>query len=390
MLCAAGTKSSTITKLKDYEKGPLEPTILQAALATSGDPGIFSTVDINTYKLLFKRRGGNNPIYELINEAKLIWNIQGDDDLIARLGCIVSVGAGPLNTDMALRDKRFRFLTQELKDMEENTAKLLTEKEFSRRGKLYKAKSYRFEVEKAFRNVGLFEHNKKKKIEQETEAYLRHGSNEVLVNKCANIIGDGVSMSEIRMSLKLVRLGSLQQLTSHQDSLIKKGQTAWDEPDESERVPKSVPHFMKARRMLRHYRKRSQLYSSPLVKVSLCMAHNYYIAGIKNGGSSEGDRLLRRAKECLDEAESEAESEAQRRADPKLEIAVSISRLQLEAAAPRMKLERSSIDRETAAGLLERAGEIQQRLNSLAHDADSEAEGKRLAVLIDVLKNVDE
>jgi hypothetical protein len=381
LLCAAGTKSSTITKLKSYEKGPLEPTILQAALATSGDPRIFSAVEINQSELLFEIRNGNNPIYELVNEAKLIWNIQGDDDLIAKLGCIVSIGAGPLNTHLARRDKRFEFLTQELKAIEEDT--LLTETKFSSRCQWWaKTKYYRFRVEKEFKNVGLLEHDKKDKIEEETAAYLGHGSNKDLIKKCAEIIGDGVSVGEICMSLKVVRRRPLQQLTIHQDSLIKKGQIAWDEPEESDRVRKSLPHFMKARTMLRHYRKRSQLYSSPLVKVNLSMLHNYCVVGINNSGTARGHHFLCRAEECLNEAEREAQS----RTDQKLEITVSISRLQLEAAAPRIRVNRPSIDRATATPLLERAEQIQQRLNSLPHDVESEADCKRLAVLIGVLR----
>jgi hypothetical protein len=201
LVCAAGITSGSIIKFKSYEKNHLEPTILQAALATSANPRIFSAVNINKSVLLFERHGENNPIHELVEEAKSIWNNQSDDDLMAKLGCIVSIGAGSLNTALAQRDKRFGFLTEKLKGMEKDTSS--TETEFSKRIRGWtKTKYYRFNIEKEFENVGLLEHEKKDIIEEETTAYLGHENNMALIKDCSKIIGEGVNICEICMSLK--------------------------------------------------------------------------------------------------------------------------------------------------------------------------------------------
>jgi hypothetical protein len=380
LLCAAGTHSSTITKLRSYEKGSLEPTILQAALATSGNPGIFSSVKINNSVLIIETHSENNPIDELVEEAKSIWDIQSDDDFMAKLGCIVSIGAGSLNEAMAQRDKRFGFLTQKLKTIERDTRS--TETKFSNRNQRWaKTKYYRFDIEKDFENVGFLEHEKKDIIEGQTADYLGHANNTALIKKCSEIIGEGVNVCEICMSLKVVRCAQLQQLTIHQDSLIKKGQIAWKTGEESKIVPNSLPYFLQARKMLRHYRKRSPLYSSPLIKVNLCMLHNYRLTGIGNSGSHTGELCLQRARECLKEAESEVE-----RKDLKHQITVSVSRLYLEEAAPRINPKLPAIDSAAAALLLQKAEQLQQRLNTLPRDEESETDSERLALLIKTLK----
>lgn len=187
---------------------------MKAALATSGNPAIFSSVEINKSVLIFETHSENNPINELVEEAKSIWGIQSDDDLKAKLGCIVSIGPGSLNTAMAERDKRFRFLTQKLKTIEGDTRS--TETKFSDRIKGWaKTKYYRFDMGKDFENVGFLEHEKKDIIEGQTGSYLGHPNNTALIKRCSEIIGEGVNVCEICMSLKVGHCAQLQQLTIH-------------------------------------------------------------------------------------------------------------------------------------------------------------------------------
>ena len=164
--------------------------------------------------------------------------------------------------------------------------------------------------------------------------------------------------------------------------MIKKGQIAWDTEEELKIVPNSLPYFLQARKMLLHYRKRSPLYSSPLIKVNLCMVHNYRLTAIGKSGSPDGKHFLDRAWEFL----NEAESEAQRKDFKKHEITISVSRLYLEETALRINPTMPAIESAAAALLLQKAEQLQQRLNALPRDQESDADSERLALLIKALK----
>jgi hypothetical protein len=112
------------------------------------------------------------------------------------------------------------------------------------------------------------------------------------------------------------------------------------------------------------------------------MVHNYRLAGIGNSGSPKGEYYLRRAREYLDEAESEAKMNI----ESKHQMAVSVSRLYLDEAEPRINPKTPAIDSAAAALLLQKAKRLQQDLNSLPRDQESKADRERLALLIEILK----
>lgn len=192
-----------ITRLRSYERPHdpnwIHPTICEAALATCAAPSLFSAVKIGKRKLTDGAMGANNPIEELVHEARELWDMSGEDELRAKLGCVLSIGTGSPAT-AEIHGSAFKFLTQTLKDMVTETEK--TETRFSNRGWGKKTKYYRFNVQN-LDQVGLAEHEASDIIEGKTEVYLEHQDRKDTMQECVEDIIQGANLSEICTSLQL-------------------------------------------------------------------------------------------------------------------------------------------------------------------------------------------
>jgi hypothetical protein len=159
--------------------------ICEAALATFAAPSIFNKVKIKNY-VFDCAKGESNPIEVLVREAEDMWEIAGDDELSAKLGCIVSIGTGINSTDS--HENALKCVAGTLRQMVIETEK--TEKSFSRKWNQEK-KYYRFNLS-THGDVGLEEHKEKFKIGSYTREYLEHGDRKNMMRDCAkNMVGDG-------------------------------------------------------------------------------------------------------------------------------------------------------------------------------------------------------
>jgi hypothetical protein len=115
-----------------------------------------------------------------------MWGIAGDDELSAKLGCIVSIGTGINSTDS--HENALKCVAGTLRQMAIETEKI--EKSFSQKWN-QKNKYYRFNLS-TLGHVGLKEQKEKSKIESYTRGYLEHGDRKNMMRDCAkNMVGDG-------------------------------------------------------------------------------------------------------------------------------------------------------------------------------------------------------
>jgi hypothetical protein len=157
--------------------------IWEACRATSAASSFFSPIAVGQYNDEFVdgATGANNPIWEVWNQAQLIW---GPQALEGRIKCIVSIGTGvpslkPFQDDVLNIGKTLVAIATET----EKTAE-----EFLR-GKSHledNGQYYRFNVDRGLEEIGLEESNKRKEIAAATRRYV--GSQKVIkqMQACAD------------------------------------------------------------------------------------------------------------------------------------------------------------------------------------------------------------
>jgi predicted acylesterase/phospholipase RssA len=149
--------------------------IWEACLATSAASSFFDPIAIGRYEEEFVdgATGANNPVWELWNQAQLIW---GPEPLESRIKCLVSIGTGvpsikPFKDDVLHIGKTLIAIATET----EQTAQRF------RRDKTHlddTGRYYRFNVASGLESIGLEESKKRKEIAAATRRYV--GSQEVL------------------------------------------------------------------------------------------------------------------------------------------------------------------------------------------------------------------
>lgn len=174
-VCATSKQTSEIVCLRSY-KSPRGTSdllnsvkIWEACRATSAASSFFDTVAVGRYgeEFVDGATGANNPVWEVWNEAQVIW---GPEALESRIKCLVSIGTGvpslkPFQDDVFHIGEAFVAISTET----EQTA------ERFRRDKSHldsTGRYYRFNVVRGLEDIGLEESIKRKEIAAATRKYV--------------------------------------------------------------------------------------------------------------------------------------------------------------------------------------------------------------------------
>ena len=174
-MCATSKETSETVCLTSY-KSPRGGTdllnsvkIWEACRATSAASSFFDPIDIGRYKEEFVdgATGANNPVWEVWNQAQLMW---GPQPLEGRVKCVVSIGTGVPSL------KPFR---DHVLHIGETLVAIATETEQTaerfRRDKSHledNGQYYRFNVDRGLEEIGLEESGKRKEIAAATRRYV--------------------------------------------------------------------------------------------------------------------------------------------------------------------------------------------------------------------------
>lgn len=163
-----------VTRLRNYrlpEGNDSDPTILEAALATSAAPTYFSKVTIEGSTYIDGALGANNPAEQLEDEANDIL-CERKNDLRMRVACLLSVGTGRMDFD-SVSDRGILRLAEALQ--KEATETERTHEKVMRRWHIpgQEARYFRFNVEQGLNEVKLAEFDKRDAIQGGTFAYLQ-------------------------------------------------------------------------------------------------------------------------------------------------------------------------------------------------------------------------
>lgn len=175
-VCAMMQKVGIVTRLRSYrvpEGNDQNPTILEAALATSAAPTYFSKVKIEGSTYIDAALGSNNPTEQLEDEANDIL-CNRKNDLTTRVACFLSIGTGRMDLD-SVSDRGIVRLVEALK--KEATETERTHASVLRRWHTpgQESRYFRFNVEQGLNEVKLAEFNKRDAIQAGAFAYLlRH------------------------------------------------------------------------------------------------------------------------------------------------------------------------------------------------------------------------
>jgi predicted acylesterase/phospholipase RssA len=143
--------------------------IWEACRATSAVSTFFSPIAVEQYNAEFVHGSTrvNNPIWEVWNQAQLIW---GPQALVGRIKCIVSIGTGVPSLKI-FRDGAFH-IGETLVSIAEDTEQIA---ERFRRDKSHlgdNGQYYRFNVDRGLEEIRYEESNKPKEIGAATRRYL--------------------------------------------------------------------------------------------------------------------------------------------------------------------------------------------------------------------------
>ncbi|KAF3006907.1 hypothetical protein E8E13_011166 [Curvularia kusanoi] len=172
-VCAMLQKVGRVTRLRSYrvpEGNDQDPTILQAALATSAAPTYFSKVEIEGSTYIDGAIGANNPAEQLEAEANDIL-CDGNNNLITQVACFLSVGTGRMDLN-SVSDRGVRRLVEALKKEATETEHTHNSIEGRWRPRGQESRYYRFNVDQGLNEVKLAEFNKRDTIQAGAIAYL--------------------------------------------------------------------------------------------------------------------------------------------------------------------------------------------------------------------------
>ena len=127
--------------------------------------------------------GANNPVEEVLAEAKDVWSPK-KDNVGELIKCFISIGTGiPGMTPIA--SGAWKFMSETLVDISTQTEK--TAENFRRRhGEMFKEKRiFRFNVQTGLAEVGLEEYEKQNIIENATDLYMESEDHVDAVVDCA-------------------------------------------------------------------------------------------------------------------------------------------------------------------------------------------------------------
>jgi predicted acylesterase/phospholipase RssA len=175
-----------VTRLRNYQTPSsgrgFDPTILEAALATSAAPTYFSDIDIRGSKFVDGAIGANNPTAVLEEEAADLW-CEDTGNLQPLVKCFVSVGTGHAGV-RSVSDKGFKHLIKTLE--KEATQTENTNQQFEARWRNHMAtgRCFRFNVGHGLENVRIAEYKQQDLIQAATSNYLTERGTMVRVRTC--------------------------------------------------------------------------------------------------------------------------------------------------------------------------------------------------------------
>jgi hypothetical protein len=174
-VCAMSKETSETVCLTSYQSPRGSSDLLnsvkiwEACRATSAASSFFDPIAIGRYDEEFVdgAAGANNPVWEVWNQAQLLW---GPQSLEGKIKCLVSIGTGIPSL------KPFR---DDILNIEKTLVSIATETEQTaerfRRDKVYlddSGRYYRFNVDRGLEEVGLEESKKRKEIAAATRRYI--------------------------------------------------------------------------------------------------------------------------------------------------------------------------------------------------------------------------
>lgn len=145
--------------------------IWEACLATSAASSFFDPITIGQYGEEFidgATTGSNNPVWELWNQAKLIWDSKPFENSI---GCLVSIGTGvpslyPFKDDILNIGKSLVKIATETEQTAERFQRDKSDLDSAGR-------YYRFNVARGLEDIGIEETSKRKEIAAATRRYVQ-------------------------------------------------------------------------------------------------------------------------------------------------------------------------------------------------------------------------
>jgi patatin-like phospholipase/acyl hydrolase len=184
-LCSKSKKQNQLFRFRNYHvPGDTIPNcpLWQACRATSAAPTIFPPMEIGPAHVRWTDggMGANNPIEELMDEARNLWKNKRD------VGCVVSLGTGvPARADMGAKLKELvDVLVKMATDTQEIHEKFLN-KMISSYG-LHQEFYFRFNVEHGLESISLEEWKHIESIDVATGSYIsKHGE---AIKACAQAL----------------------------------------------------------------------------------------------------------------------------------------------------------------------------------------------------------
>lgn len=172
-VCTRFQKTNATTRLRSYRTPThtsLNPTILEAALATSAAPTYFSPTSISSSHFIDGALGANNPCLELEEEATDLW-CEETGHLQPLVKCFVSIGTGNPGV-RSVSDKGWKYFVETLaKEASETEA--TNQKWLGRwRDAVEKGRAFRFNVDHGLEGVGLAEWKEGDLLESTAATYL--------------------------------------------------------------------------------------------------------------------------------------------------------------------------------------------------------------------------
>ncbi|KAJ9664647.1 hypothetical protein H2201_005161 [Coniosporium apollinis] len=143
--------------------------IWEACRATSAASSFFDSISIGRYgeEFIDGATGANNPVWELWNQAKVMW---GPGSLETNIKCLVSIGTG-VPSLKPFRDDVFHIgetLVAIATETEQTAERFRRDKSYLDDGRYF-----RFNVLRGLEDIGLEESKKKKEIAAATRRYVR-------------------------------------------------------------------------------------------------------------------------------------------------------------------------------------------------------------------------
>ena len=174
-MCATSKQTSETVCLTSYKSPRSSNDLLnsvkiwEACRATSAASSFFDPISAGRYEEEFVdgATGANNPVWEVWNQAQLIW---GPEPLDGKVQCLVSIGTG-IPSLKPFRDDVFHIgetLVAIATETEQTAERFRRDKShFDNTGRYY-----RFNVARGLEEIGLEESKKRKEIAAATRRYV--------------------------------------------------------------------------------------------------------------------------------------------------------------------------------------------------------------------------